>query len=128
MTDIPVIELIAPMPGFPAFRKFALVELDDDGLLYQLRSVENPELRFLVMPPVPFFPDYAPEVGEDVVEGLAITSVEDVIVLVVVSAGDSLEASTANLLAPIIVNTVNRRACQAILDDADLPIAAPLVA
>jgi flagellar assembly factor FliW len=128
MVEIPAIELVHPMPGFPGLRRFALVQLDDDGMLCQLRSLDDPSLRFLVVPPGPFFPDYAPEVGDDVVRDLGIESVDDVVVLLVLNAGGSLSATTANLLAPVVVNTVTRRASQVILDDPTLPLAAPLVA
>lgn len=124
--DIPVIDLVHPLPGFPDQRQFALVSLDDTGLLCQLRSLDDPALRFLVVPPMAFFPDYAPEVGDDVVADLEIRSADDVIVLLVLTAGKSLEHTTANLMAPVVVNTVTRRASQVILDDPDLPIAAPL--
>ena len=43
MTDIPLIELVQPMPGFPTLRQFALVQLDDEGLLCAFRSVEEPD-------------------------------------------------------------------------------------
>jgi flagellar assembly factor FliW len=128
MPEIPAIELVHPLPGFPDKRRFALVQLDDDGVLCQLRSLEDPSLRFLVMSPVPFFPDYAPEVSDDVVADLQIASAEDVIVLLVLNAGDSLDTTTANLMAPVVVNTATLRASQVILDDPTLPLAAPLVA
>jgi flagellar assembly factor FliW len=128
MVEIPAIELVHPFPGFPQARRFALVQLDDDGMLCQLRSLDDPSLRFLVMPPVPFFPDYAPEVGDDVVEDLQIDSADDVIVLLVLNAGESLTTTTANLMAPVVVNTATMRATQVILDDPALPLAAPLVA
>jgi flagellar assembly factor FliW len=128
MPDIPAIELVHPLPGFPDKRRFALVQLDDDGVLCQLRSLDDPDLRFLVVPPVPFFPDYAPEVGDDVVEDLQIRSADDVIVLLVLNAGSSLDTTTANLMAPVVVNTATLRASQVILDDPTLPLAAPLVA
>jgi flagellar assembly factor FliW len=126
--DIPAIELVHPLPGFPDKRRFALVQLDDDGVLCQLRSLEDPALRFLVMSPVPFFPDYSPEVGDDVVADLQIASAEDVIVLLVLNAGETLDTTTANLMAPVVVNTATLRASQVILDDPTLPLAAPLVA
>ncbi|MFL6062417.1 MAG: flagellar assembly protein FliW [Marmoricola sp.] len=128
VTELPAIELVHPLPGFPDQRRFALVTLDDDGILCQLRCLDDPELRFLVMPPMAFFPDYAPVVGDDVMAELEISSAEDVILLLVINAGDSLSDTTANLMAPVVVNTVTRRASQVILDDPDLPIAAPLVA
>ena len=128
MPEFPAIELVQPLPGFPDHRRFALVQLDDDGVLCQLRSLEDPSLRFLVMPPVQFFPDYAPEIGDDVVAELRIRSADDVIVLLVLNAGESLDTTTAHLLAPVVVNTANLWARQVILDDPSLPLAAPLVA
>ena len=125
---IPAIELVHPLPGFPDRRRFALVQLDEDGVLCQLQSLEDPTLRFLVMSPVQFFPDYAPEVSDDVVADLAIESADDVIVLLVLNAGESLGTTTANLMAPVLVNTATLRASQVILDDPALPLAAPLVA
>lgn len=128
MTDIPLIELVQPMPGFPTLRQFALVQLDDDGLLCAFRSVEEPDLRFLVVPPAVFFPEYTPEVDEDTVRDLGIETAEDVLVLVVVKAGASLAESTANLAAPLLINAATRRAQQVVLDDPAHSLAAPLVA
>lgn len=128
MVEIPTIEFVRPVPGFPALTRFALVQLDDDGMLCQLRSLDDPSLRFLVVPPAPFFPDYAPVIDDDVVRELGILDVDDVVVLLVLNAGDSLSATTANLLAPVVVNAATRRACQVILDDPTLPLSAPLVA
>jgi flagellar assembly factor FliW len=128
MPEIPVIELVQPMPGFPDRTRFTLVQLDEDGVLCALRSLDDPDLRFLVVAPLPFFPDYAPVVDDQVVAELKITAVEDVLVLLVLTAGDSLTSTTANLLAPVLVNTATRRAMQVILDDPALQIATPLVA
>jgi flagellar assembly factor FliW len=127
LTDLPVIELVRPMPGFAERRRFALVQLDEDGVLCSLSSLEDPDLRFLVVPPGGFFPDYAPEVDDDVVRELGIESSDDVLLLVVLNAGSSLAATTANLAAPILVNTATRRAGQIVLDQPGLPVAAPLL-
>lgn len=126
-TDIPVIELVHAMPGFPDLHKFALVQLDDTGRLSSLTSLEQPDLRFLVAPPGPFFPDYVPEVNDDVVAELGIEQLDDVLLLVVLNAGGSLAETTANLAAPVLVNTATRRAAQVILDEPGLPVAAPLL-
>jgi flagellar assembly factor FliW len=124
---IPLIEFVRPLPGFPGLTQFALVQVDDDGLLSELRSVQDSDLSFLVLPPGPFFPDYAPEIGDDVVEDLGVTSPDEVIPLVIVNAGDTLATTTVNLLAPVLVNTARRTACQVILDE-DLSVRAPLQA
>jgi flagellar assembly factor FliW len=125
--EIPVIEMVEAMPGFPDCTRFALVRLDEDGVLCSLKSVEDPDLRFLVVPPALFFPDYAPVIDDATVSALGIERADDVMVLVVVNPGEQAVKATANLLAPVVVNTVNRQATQVVLSE-DLPVRAPLVA
>jgi flagellar assembly factor FliW len=127
VTDIPVIELVRPLPGFPDLSRFALVQLGDAGELCSLTSLDQPGLRFLVVPPARFFPDYAPVVGDEIVADLEIGSEGDVLVLVVLTAGQSLADTTANLAAPVLVNVATRRAAQVVLDQPGLPVAAPLL-
>jgi flagellar assembly factor FliW len=130
--EIPVIELVEPMAGFPGLTRFALVRLDEDGVLCALRSVEEPDLRFLVVPPELFFPGYAPEVDEETARSLGLSDAGEVLTLVVVNPGEPAGdggpvSATANLLAPVLVNTVTRRGGQVVLAE-DLPIRAPLTA
>lgn len=126
--DLPVIELVHPMPGFPEDLRFELVHLDEDGVLGALRSLDHDGLQFLVVPAAQFYPTYEPVVSDDTVADLGITAVEDVLVLLVVHAGADLASTTVNLRAPLLVNTTTLKAAQVILDDAALAVAAPLVA
>ncbi len=126
--EIPVLEMVEPLPGFPEHRRFALARLDDDGVLCALRSLDDPDLRFLVVPPAAFFTDYAPVIDDQTVATLEIESADDVLALVMVNPGESASAATANLLAPVLVNHRTRRAFQVVLDDPALPLRAPLVA
>jgi flagellar assembly factor FliW len=125
--EIPVIEMVRPMPGFPDHRRFTLVQLDEGSDLCSLTSLDEAGLRFLVVPPAAFFPDYAPEVDDQVVADLGIESAADVLVLLVLNAGGSLAETTANLAAPILVNPGARLAGQVILDEPGLPVAAPIL-
>lgn len=125
--DLPVIELAQPMLGFPELDRFALVRLDEAGDLCRLTSLDEADLSFLVVPPHRFFPDYAPVIEDDVIAELGIESADDVLLLVVLNAGESLTSTTANLAAPVVVNLANRRGGQIVLDDAGLPLAAPLL-
>ncbi|HEX8345619.1 MAG TPA: flagellar assembly protein FliW [Actinoplanes sp.] len=123
---LPTIELAAPMPGFPAHRRFVLVRLDDEGLLYALTSMDDSELRFLVVPPAPFFPDYAPEIGDDALEALGRPDADEILLLLVITASEA--QTSANLLAPIVVNQTNRRAIQVVLNGTDMPVRALMTA
>jgi flagellar assembly factor FliW len=121
-TGLPTITMAVPMPGFPAHREFALVRLHEEGLLYAFTSIQDPELRFLVAPPEPFFPEYAPEIEDDVLAALNTQDPNRLLLLVVISAG--VNETTANLLAPIVVDQDSKRAMQVILNGANLPVRA----
>jgi flagellar assembly factor FliW len=120
--NMPIIDMAVPMPGFPAHRQFVLVRLNDNGLLYAFTSVDDPNLRFLVAPPEPFFPDYAPEIENDVFAALNTKDPDRLLVMVVITAG--VQETTANLLAPIIVDRDSRRAMQVVLAGSDMPVRA----
>jgi flagellar assembly factor FliW len=125
--NVPMLDFVSPIPGFPAHRRFLLVRVTEEGVLFSLTAVDDPELRFLVVPPAPFFPDYAPEIDEQSLAALGAPDGDGVIILLVVTAGDSPGASTANLMAPILVHEGNRRAIQLVLTGSGLPIHAVLM-
>lgn len=120
--DMPIIDMAVPMPGFPAHQQFVLVRLNDQGLLYAFTSIQDPELRFLVAPPEPFFPDYAPEIENEVFAALNTKDPDRLLVMVVITAG--VNETTANLMAPIIVDRDSRRAMQVVLSDSKMPVRA----
>lgn len=124
---LPVIEFVHPMPGFPGSHRFTLQPLDETGVLSALRSLDHADLQFLVVPPGTFHPTYAPEIADEAAAELGLTSAEQALVLLVVHAGRDLPTTTVNLRAPIVVNIATSRAAQIVLDDASLPVAAPLL-
>lgn len=116
------------LPGFPDQHRFVLVQLDEYGVVYALRSLEEPGLRLFVVPPAPFYPDYAPEIDDGAVGLLDLHSPDEARILLVLTPGATAAESTVNLLAPIVVNTRSRQAAQVVLAEPDLPLRAPLAA
>ena len=125
--DVPTLEMVSPMLGFPELRRFGLARLDEQGMICDLRSLEDPELSFVVVPPELFFADYTPEISDATAALLEAETADDLVALVVVTLGAGLADATANLLAPVLVNTRRRLAAQIVLDDIDLSLRAPLV-
>jgi flagellar assembly factor FliW len=124
-TDLPQLTMDGGLAGFPGAERYALVEVPEAGQLFLLRSLDEEGLAFVVTPPAALFPDYAPELDDATVERLSITDAADVLLLVVLTIGDSIADATANLLAPIVINQRTRAAAQVILQ-ADWPLRAPL--
>jgi flagellar assembly factor FliW len=95
-------------------------------MLYELRSLEHPELRFLVAVPGAFFPDYEVELDAQACDELGLTDAGDALVLVVLTVGADPSTTTANLLAPVVINARTRSAAQVILSGSDWPVRAAI--
>jgi flagellar assembly factor FliW len=125
----PVIEFVTAVPGFPEARSWSLVPWGEESSPFRLLSSLDVEgLAFVVVPPYLFFPDYEPELDDATVDALAIDAPEDVVVYVVLTLGDSIEDTTANLLGPVVVNATTNRAAQAVLHQPGLSTRTPLLA
>lgn len=124
----PLLEMVEPLAGFDDQRSFALVGLDDDGTMSRLQATGRADLSFLVVSPGLFFPDYAPFIDDTVRSALDIRGPDELLLLLLVHPAATLADTTANLLAPVVVNTRTGRAAQVVLGDWSLPIRAPLAA
>jgi flagellar assembly factor FliW len=123
-TNLPTIDFVAPMPGFPEDFHFVLEQVRSSDRLYKMISKEDPSLRFLVTMPAPFFPDYAPEIDDEAMDLLNVSDPNNLLIYLVLSApGDDPAKATANLRAPILVDQATRRAIQVVLTG--MPIQQP---
>jgi len=115
--DLPELHFAGGLPGFPDARRFVLLRLGDETSPFSmLRSLDDEvDLEFVVTHPALFFPDYEPEIDDDTAARLELQSADDALLLVIVTVGDPVAASTANLLGPIVVNRHTRAAAQAVL-------------
>lgn len=116
--------------GFPdAISYLRVPVVDSDGWLW-LQSVDDPELAFLAISAFRFFPDYDVDVPEADIDALAIDTVDDVEVLVLVTVrregADAAPAITANLLGPVVVNRRTGAARQVVLSDTEYSTREPL--
>jgi flagellar assembly factor FliW len=116
-----------PMPGFPGHRDYVLVAADSSGRVYWLQSVAPDGPRFLAVPAVPYFPDYAPALPPAVCAELGLDGASDADLFCVVTVPDGdVTAATANLRAPVVVNPATQQARQVVLSDGAHPIRRPL--
>jgi flagellar assembly factor FliW len=119
-----VLDFVGGIPGFPTTRNFRLESLGAELEPFcVMRSVDQSEIRFVLVPPGALFPDYTIEIDEQHVEGLGLTSAEDALVLAIVTLG---QTPTANLLGPLVVNRRTRVAAQVVQVQSRYRAAEPL--
>ncbi len=115
-----VIEFKDGLPGFEDAKQYVLVLSEDVELpFHHLQSIDHPEVVFIITSPFLFVEDYDFELNDSVVEKLGIQAPEDLYIYSVVTIPKNVEYSTMNLTAPIVINTLNRRGMQVVLDEID---------
>lgn len=120
-----VLSFVEAPPGMAGLTRFDLAALDEAGFLFSLRSLEAEGVRLFVIPPHAYFAEYAPEVTPNVREALGMDADAQPVLLAVVHPGEG-DVTTANLLAPIVVNPLTGNAAQVVLDGDEWPLRAPL--
>jgi flagellar assembly factor FliW len=129
MSELRTVTFDAGLPGFPGALQFTLAPWGPEGTAFSLlECVEEPDLRFVVVPPELFFPEYGPEIDDDTAATLEITDPSDALILVIVTLADPAERSTANLLGPLVINVKTSRGVQAVLHASDYEVRHLLVA
>ncbi|WP_235973223.1 flagellar assembly protein FliW [Niallia circulans] len=121
-----VITFPQAIPGFPDEKEFVLLPLDEEGQFIVLQSVENQQLAFVLSNPFPFFKEYDFSLEDHIVELLGIESEEDILVFSILTVHDPFEKTTANLQAPIVINSKKNIAKQVILNEPNYHTKHPL--
>lgn len=112
-----IITLTSGLLGLEEYTKYVLLPLEKDSPLAFFQSVEEPQIGFVVAYPFAFKKDYAFDIGEDDKEELQVEKAEDLIAYSIVTLKEPFEASTLNLLAPIVINSVKKCGKQIVLQD-----------
>mgnify|MGYP003571443991 CR=1 FL=1 len=106
--------------GIPAFAEeteFVILPYDEESPYYFMQSLKTPELAFILTIPFLFFPDYQIEIDDASVKELDIKNQDSVTLYTIVTIPNgSLRYMTANLLAPVVLNTENMKAKQIIME------------
>lgn len=121
-----VVNLTEPMPGFGALKRFVVLDPEPDSPFKWFQSLEDGNVCFLIADPAEFFSDYHVELPGNRLADLQLEQSQDAVVAVVLTAGQDLRKTTANLLAPLIFNPGKGLARQVILEGSGYPVRARL--
>lgn len=119
----------AGLPGLPLeLTRFALIALSEDSPFFFLQSMEDENTGFILVNPFALFPGYEFDLPDEEAETLGFGAPEQVTVFCIVNAGRGLKNATANLLAPVAINTATGTARQVVLNDRRYCVRHPLPA
>ena len=126
MDDDRVMKFVGPMLGFEGADRYALVDVDPGSPFKIMQLVSDSDISFLVTDPAVFFPDYQVQLSANQAAEIELTDPDKVAVMVVVNIEAGGARLTANLYAPVIVNTENLLGKQIILNGSSYKIDEPL--
>ena len=127
--EVPEDKLITmerPILGFEGLTRFCLIEVDDLLPFIWFQSTEDPNVAFLVVNPIVFFPRYRIEINPKEIAELLVKRVESVETYVIVTVPDNPRDISANLQGPILINTENSLAKQLVLVNSEYQVQHPL--
>ena len=106
--------------GIPAFEEeheFVILPYEEESPYYFMQSLKSPDLAFLLTIPFLFFKDYSFELDDTTIEELGIKNQDDVFYYSMITIPNgSIRYMTANLVAPIVLNSENMKAKQVVLE------------
>jgi flagellar assembly factor FliW len=98
------------IPGFPAERKFVLLQNPDEKPFIWMQSLQRKDLAFVVTSPFVLFPEYRPDVPSEDLEALENPTESELLVLTIVSIISTKPPLIhANLKAPLVINLKTHR-------------------
>ena len=114
------------LPGFENYKTFIIGEVEGNSKLKLINSTENEHIGFIAISPFDIKKDYEIKLDGETLKFLEIESPKDVILLNIITLGKTLEKSTVNLKAPLVINIRNNKGKQLILQDDKYAIKEPL--
>jgi len=110
------------IPGFPEEKTFVHMGYDSESPFSYLQSTAEVNLTFLLADPFAFINDYEFVLEDYVAEELDLSLENPPQVFLIATVKGKLADMTVNLLAPVVVNGINRTGRQVILDKPEYSI------
>ena len=130
MLDVPDKNLLIfpfGLVGFPACRRFVVLDAGDDSDYQWFQSVDEPTLAFVIMDVHLLQQDFRVDVPDEGLAELDMTQTDTILIMVVVTIPPgNPDQATANLRAPLVVNLRTRKGKQMILHES-IPLRFPLL-
>jgi flagellar assembly factor FliW len=119
VSDTDVMEFSDGLLGFEHLKHFFIVDPADETLILWLQSSDLPDVAFPILEPKLFKGDYKVRLSANELRTLRIdaTNKKDTLVYCILTIPAEVSAMTANLKAPIVINTASRQARQVVLQE-----------
>lgn len=123
-----LIQFTSGIIGFNDLERWTLIhepDKEEEGVLW-LQSIDEPEFALPVINPLIIYETYNPIIEDELLKPLGDLEEDNTFVLVTITVPRDITEMTANLKAPIVINTQTRRACQIIVENESYIVKYPI--
>lgn len=119
VADSDIMEFADGLLGFEQLQRFFIVDPADETLILWLQSLDAPDVAFPILEPKIFKADYKVRLSANELRSLKIDSTKnkDTLVYCILTIPSDVTTMSANLKAPIVINTASRMARQVVLQE-----------
>ncbi|MEG1459138.1 MAG: flagellar assembly protein FliW [Acetivibrio sp.] len=125
LTEEKIITFENGIMGFENYKRFTIlydVEKEEKPSISWLQSLDEKNFALPVVNPMIVKEDYNPVVEDELLKSLGDLNEENVVILLIMTIPSDITKITANLKAPIIINSDSKKGCQIIVENQDYPI------
>lgn len=108
--------------GFDQLKKYFVVDPGDSTLILWLQSTEDEKIAFPIIEPKIFKPDYTAKLLPADLNGLELESLSSAKLYSILTIPVNVVEMSANLKAPIVINSAKKVAKQIVLADSKLTV------
>ena len=126
VADSDIMDFSEGLLGFGHLHRFVLLDDPNDEIFAWLQSCEAPEIAFPVLEPELFSPEYKVEISKSDLEILHLQATAEGRLMCIVTIPVDPTLMTANMKAPLVINTRKKLARQCVLQDNTLQIREPI--
>ena len=119
VADTDIMEFSDGLLGFEHLKRFFIVDPADETLILWLQSADAAEVAFPILEPKLFKADYKVRLSANELRTLRIDAAnkKDTLVYCILTIPADVSAMSANLKAPIVINSASRQARQVVLQE-----------
>lgn len=119
ITEDQIIKFPQGILGFENNQEFIILNIIDNDNFKILQDLKHPNIAFFIINPWDFYKNYTVDLPDEELGKIGIfpNQNNEFVVFNIVTLGKTFQESTANLLAPIVINTENKSGRQFIQND-----------
>lgn len=121
-----IINFVEGPLGFSEYKKFIIVEEEEDSLFLILQSIENKKIAFPILEMDLLGVNLTTQISKDLLTQMKVQKANDLSMYCIVAVPSNFNNMTANLRAPVLINNKTQQGVQVILSDQELEIAKPI--